>query len=322
MTRSPVLLLRERYQWLKYTDTKYLFIRMYPIDVMKKNIITSHLYYIYFYLALPLLMLCGPPLLPGNVLFAQATMGAREIAIGQATTALVNSSWALFSNPSQISSASRSLGFYGIRYYGLPEVTDMAAQLSYPTRVGVFAVGAHRFGDDLYSENRFRLGYKHEYGGFHYGAAISYMHVIQGGGYGSLHALGIDAGLSMQLAGRLWLGARASNLNQPSFGSYSVGISEELPRELAIGFSYNLSDAALLAADLVKDVRFPFSFRSGVEVRIFDRLQGRAGITTDPVTYAMGFGWNAERWGVNVSVQQHEDRVLGTSPGVDLRLSW
>ena len=249
-------------------------------------------------------------------------MGAREIALGQAVTALEKSSWSLFSNPSQMNHGSRSLNFYGLRYYGLPEVTDMAALLSYPTGSGVLGIGVHRFGDELYSENRFRLGYKNEYAGFHYGVAVTYLHVIQGGGYGSLNAVGVDAGLSLQLARRLRLGARAVNLNHPSYGSYSVGITEELPRELAVGFSYSLTEAALFAADLVKDVRFPFSFRSGVEVRVFDRLQARAGITTEPVTYAAGFGWNAERWGANVSVQQHEDPALGTSPGFDLRLSW
>lgn len=251
---------------------------------------------------------------------SQAVVGARELAMGQAVTAL-DSRWSVFGNPALMDREKRSVSFFGVRYYGLSEITDMAASLTYPTPAGTFGGGVYRYGDELFSENRLRLGYKNAFQGFHYGLALNYNHIVQGGGYGSLTALGIDAGLAARIAEGFTVGAKATNINQPSYGSYN-NISEEPPRELSIGFSYRLSGLALFSSEVVKDVRFPLSYRGGVEVKLFDRLKGRAGITTGPVTYAAGFGYSAERWGVNVAVQQHENPVLGLSPGFDLFISW
>jgi hypothetical protein len=252
---------------------------------------------------------------------AQVTLGARSIALGQATTALPNSQWSVFQNPAMISGQQPSVSFFGIRYYGLAELTDIAAVVSYPTKAGVIGGGAHRYGDDLYNESRLRLVYKNSYQDFHYGAAVNYNHVAQGGGYGSVGALGIDAGIAARISRGLWIGAKATNINQPQYGQIN-DIEENLPRNLSIGFSYRLTRGALLTTDVVKDVNFPISYRGGIEVEVIDNLQARAGITTAPQTFSGGFGYNTPLWGVNLVVQKHETRALGYSPGLDFNISW
>lgn len=251
----------------------------------------------------------------------QTTLGARPLALGQATTALPGNPWAVFENPAMLSDEQRSVSFFAIRYYGLPELTDVAAAVVYPTKIGVLAAGAHHFGN-VFSKTRIRVGYKNSWNRFHYGVSINYNHIKQGGGYGSLGAVGINIGLAAVITDGLWIAAKATNINHPKYGTTVNDIDEDLPRNLSIGFAYYFSNVALFTADVVKDVNFPVSFRSGVEIKIIDHLKARAGITTKPVTFAGGFGYISEHWGVNLVVQRHENPVLGFSPGVDFYIRW
>ncbi len=254
-------------------------------------------------------------------LYCQTTLGARPLAMGQATTALPDNQWAIFENPAMISDEYKSVSFFAIRYYGLKELTDVAAAVAYPTKIGVLAAGAHHYGK-IFSKTRIRVAYKNSWQDFHYGISVNYNHIKQGGGYGSLGAFGINIGLAAEITDDLWIAAKATNINRPKYGTTLNNINEDLPRNLSIGFSYRLSGVALFTADVVKDVNFPVSFRSGVEVKIIDHLKARAGISTEPITFAGGFGYVAESWGVNLAVQRHENPVLGFSPGLDFYIRW
>ncbi len=246
--------------------------------------------------------------------YAQFSIGARAISLGQAATSLADDEWSLFSNPAFLNSESISAGFYGLRNYGFAEITDMAAYGSIPTSFGTGALGIHRYGDNLYNETRVRLGYKNEWQQLHFGVVVNYNHISFGGPYGSGGAFGIDLGIATQVLDQLWIAAKTTNLNQPAY-SFSSG-NEDLARELSIGFNYTLEETALFVMDVVKDVRFPVSYRGGLEVSIIDELKGRVGVTTEPLTYSFGLGYGKDFWDINLAVQQHH--LLGLSPGFDL----
>ncbi|SMO65460.1 hypothetical protein [Fodinibius sediminis] len=250
---------------------------------------------------------------------SQAVLGAREMAMGQATTALPNSSWSIFSNPAMMPGNQSSVSFFGVRYYGLSEITDIAAAAIYATSVGVIGAGVHRYGYNLFNESRLRLGYKNAAAGFHYGLVMNYSHVAQGGEYGSAGALGVDLGVAAPILPELWIAAKAVNINQPVYGSRN---GEELPRNLSLGFSYYLTDIALFSGEVFKDVRFPIAYRGGIEVQIVGGLTGRAGMTTSPQTFTAGFGYAGSLWRTSVAVQRHENSILGYSPAVDFSINW
>lgn len=252
---------------------------------------------------------------------AQATLGAREVALGQATTALSGSSWAVFSNPAMLDRHMFTLSFFGLRYYGLPELTDLGVAFTAPSSFGTFGLGAHRYGDDLYNESRLRLVYSNSFDRFYYGLAGTYHHVVMGGGYGSVGAIGLDVGLAAMLSKSLWVGATATNINQPRYGETDLQ-TEELVRSLSVGISYRIEEVVLITADVFKDVRFPISSRVGVELILVQHFSGRAGITIEPVTFSGGFGYEGDFLGINVVVQKHENPVLGLSPGLDFTISW
>jgi hypothetical protein len=246
----------------------------------------------------------------------QLIMGAKSLGMGQTSVALPQNNWAIFANPATINTDNTSIGFYGLRNYGFSELTDMAAAATIPTKFGVAGFGFHRYGDNLFNEMRVRIAYKHEWRMLHFAVTGNYNHISFGSGYGSGGALGVDVGLAAELTEDLWIGARSSNVNKPEYQD----IDEELPRDIIIGFSYSLNELALFAFDVAKDVRFPVSYRGGIEVDIFQGLLGRIGVTTEPLSFSGGFGFSQEMWGVNLAVQKHE--LLGFSPGVDFMIKF
>jgi len=245
---------------------------------------------------------------------AQLILGARGTSMGQAVTALPSETWNVFANPALLPESGRSVSFYGIRYYNLAELTDVALAGHYTHSIGSFGIGMHTFGDDLYRESRFRVGYSRGFQGFRAGIVVNYAHISIDGVYGSAGTLVFDAGVAYELVNGLWFGSRATNLSRSRIGR----AKEELPRELALGLSYQLNDRGMLSTDLVKDSRFPLSYRGGLEVRIIDQLYMRGGITTEPLTYSAGLGYKQPSWKVNIVAQQHY--VMGWNPGFDFHI--
>jgi hypothetical protein len=247
---------------------------------------------------------------------AQNSIGARSISMGQTGVALPGNSWSAFANVALMPEDKNEASFYGFRYVGISEITDMAFSVNYSTNWGVLGGGVHRYGFNLFNENRFLAAYKNSLGKFHYGGSVSYTHVNQGGQYGSAGAVGFDLGLAAEITRELWFGARATNINQPSYGA----TDEDLPRELAAGLSYSVTESALVTTEIVKDVMFPVSFRTGVEFEVLNSLFARAGFTTNPETYSFGFGYLADQWNINFGLQQHNP--LGLSPALDLGIQF
>jgi len=247
--------------------------------------------------------------------YTQQSMGARSIAMGQTGVSFPESRWAIFSNIALLPTDERQVSFYGFRYAGISELTDAAAAASLPLMGGTAGAGVHRYGFHLFSETRLRAGYSYRWKNVSAGLAFNYSHVQQGGGCGSAGALGVDIGLSGTVSEALWFGARATNVNQPAY----AGTAEELPRELAAGLSYKPAAGVMISAETVKDVRFPISLRFGVDAALIDELNIRGGFTTNPETYAGGFGYRTDRWQINIALQQHV--LLGLSPAVDLGVS-
>lgn len=250
-----------------------------------------------------------------DVAASQYVIGARAVASGQTGVAVQGDPWAIFSNFSLSKTDEREISFYGFQYTGISEITDAAAALSMPVGKGAVGAGIHRYGFSLFNKTRIRTGYKHSWDLFHAGVVINYTHIQQGGGYGSAGALSADIGLSAIIHRQLWLGTRATNINRPAY----AGSDERLPSELAAGISYQPLSEFLVSAEIVKDVRFPISFRGGADVELVAGLNARAGATTNPETYSVGFGYQTDRWQINFAVQQHIP--LGLSPALDFGIS-
>jgi hypothetical protein len=247
---------------------------------------------------------------------AQLFYGARSSALNHAVTALDNHSWALFANPASVIESQSQASFYFVRYYGLSELADVAAMLSYPTKWGVLSGGVHTYGFDLYRETNLQISWMYRYEKLKSAIRIHYDHIAFPAPYGSDGAIGFDIGLLFPISDKLDIGALATNLNRPS-----VGIdAQERPRLMSLGLAYKPLDKGLILLDLLKDVRYPIATRVGVEFPLVEALVLRAGVGNQPVNTTFGAGISVKRWQVNVTAERHQE--LGWSPGIDVVFSW
>ncbi|MGM0589720.1 MAG: hypothetical protein ACQETE_14955 [Bacteroidota bacterium] len=244
---------------------------------------------------------------------AQLVMGARSLGMAQSAAALNNNAWAVFANPASIEETHTRGSFYGVRYYGFSEITDMAASISHPIseKWGVVSMGFHRYGFDLFQEQHIRLGYAHRWKKLRAGVGLNYAHMrIEN--YGSAGTVGLDLGLMGEITENLTVGSHITNINRAKLGE----AEEELPRILTIGVTYEPGSSVLVTVDAVKDVRYPIAFRGGTEIQLIEQLYIRGGVSTEPVTFSLGLGYIAQRWSINIAAQRHQ--LLGISPGLDL----
>lgn len=246
----------------------------------------------------------------------QLTMGSRDVALGQAVTALPEDRWGAFHNPAQMSERNH-VSFFGIRYFGLAELTDMAVSSTYNSEWGRLGVGMFTYGDERLRESQFRLAYAREVFNIRIGGSVNLHHMNITGRFGSAMAPTFDFGVGVDLFEDVVLGARASNLTRSTIGADD----SELPADLALGLSYQFIDRATLVTELYKDVDFDPSFRAGLEVEVIDILYLRGGFTHDvPETFTFGVGIEQEVWSADVAVEQHQQ--LGLSPGIDFSILW
>ncbi len=247
---------------------------------------------------------------------AQSTLGAAPLAMGQSGVALADSEWSVFNNIALMPTDHNHISFYGYQFAGIAEITDMALAGTFQTGLGTLGIGLHRYGFNLFHENRFLAGYKYSEGNVHFGVSASYTHLYQGEGYGSAGAPGFHLGIAAEPVQNVVVGIRTTHINQPSYGN----TDEELPREVAGGISYSLANESVITAELVKDVRFPVSFRSGVQFRLIPSFFARAGLTTEPSSWSGGFGYQPKPWTINIAIQQHNP--LGLSAAFDFSLTF
>jgi hypothetical protein len=247
---------------------------------------------------------------------AQSTLGAASLAMGQSGVALSGSEWSVFNNIALMPTDHNHISFYGYQFAGISEITDMALAGTFQTGFGTLGIGIHRYGFNLFNENRFLAGYKYSEGNVHFGASASYTHIFQGEGYGSAGAIGLHLGIAAEPIQNFTIGIRATHINQPSYAN----TDEELPREVAGGISYLFANESAITTELVKDTRYPVSFRTGLQIRLIPSFYMRTGLTTEPSTWSAGFGYRPEPWSINIAIQQHNP--LGLSPALDFSLTF
>ena len=249
--------------------------------------------------------------------------GARVMALGGAATALTEDVWGASNPAAWATLPGRAFSFFAGQAFGLSALRLGAFHYAEPTRYGAFAGGARTFGFEDFRETHFNAGFAR---GFRLGTSrrlflgtnARYVHVVQGGGYGSAGTVGLSLGALVSVLPAVTFGAHATNLNAPSL-STEMG-AEELPHTLALGLSYTPDERLLVLLDAFKDIDRPLSVRAGVQVLPVEALALRAGITTQPTRFTAGLGLRTGRLRAGLAAEQHQ--ALGWSPAASLGLQW
>lgn len=220
--------------------------------------------------------------------FERMNHGSRAAAMGNSLVALAANEWSAFVNPAGLQTIrERTISlFYVPQPFEIKELSHGAVSYVEPTSFGAFAVSGSTLGFELYRETRIGISYSDEFvKAVKAGVNLNYYSVsIQN--YGSAGTIGIDVGLLVEISDEVRWGFAAFNLNAPKIGA----AKEKLPQMFSTGVTFAPVSEAIIAASLVKDVRFPVELHMGVEYSLLEMIALRAGTTSDPNTLNAGIG--------------------------------
>jgi len=247
--------------------------------------------------------------------FDRLALPAQVWGRGLAACAVSGAESALF-NPSALASVSRGrvTVFYSPSPFGLPELSNGGIAIALPVSLGTLQAAATRTGSTLYSEQCALLSFACALDdAFSIGTTVSY-NAVSVERYGSAHAFGLDIGVAATPLPFLTLAASMLNANRPTIGAER----DELPRVFLLGFACRLSDRAVIAADLAKDIRYPESVRVGIEVAPVEYVALCTGISTAPARFHAGAGLRLAGVGFDYSITTHQE--LGPTHALGLSL--
>ncbi|HMQ80411.1 MAG TPA: hypothetical protein PKE39_07255 [Ignavibacteria bacterium] len=240
--------------------------------------------------------------------FELIDIGAKPISLGGAFTSLANNSNAVYYNPAGISQIPfREVSvFYSPAPFGLKELANGSVNYVEPTKFGAFGLSAKTYGFELYKEITVTATYSNNYKKkIFYGANINYYNLkIQN--YGSASTFGIDIGGLAYLTDFLRWGFAAFNLNRPKIGTQD----DKLPQVYRTGVSIQPRKELNFVLDVEKDTRYTASVKAGVEYSLYDMIDLRAGIGTEPTKFSGGVGLYYSIFEIDYGFYNHQDLGL------------
>lgn len=235
-------------------------------------------------------------------------MGARAAGMGYASSGLTDE-WSLFNNPGSLGSLDQvSTAFAYETKARLRNANRMAVVLNAPLSWGVMALGAFRFGDDLYNEQVISTGAANKFGIASLGAKVNYIQYCAEG-FGVSYGFSIDFGGLAQLTEQLSIGAYITNLTQAKIHSYTT--SEELPTRLTAGVTFKPSSYILLSTELDKDIDYDPVWRTGFEYFYKKKFSMRTGFNIHPQAVYMGLGGKRKKLQFDYAV--HFSELIGAA---------
>ncbi len=248
-------------------------------------------------------------LFAGQVSFAQYHFqSARSAGIGQASVAFydVNS---LLANQAGLAKVEKlSVVAAAERRFSLAELSSFSAGVVVPAGLGSFGLVVNTFGFDGFSQQKAGLAYARRLGeNFRAGVQFDYFgtRIPE---YGSRGTLTFEAGVQADLSKEITAGV---HIFSPAQVQLFEG--ENLPTILRMGFYWQASEKAALAAEVEKDIDFKGSVRGGFEYQLAAPVLLRGGFSTNPSTFHLGLGLNLNtKFKIDTASGYHQ--MLGFSP--------
>lgn len=240
--------------------------------------------------------------------FELLDVGAKPIALGGAFTSLANNSNAVYYNPAGLSQMPfREVSiFYSPAPFGLKELANGSVNFVEPTKFGAFGLSAKTYGFELYKEITVTASYSNNYKKkIYYGANVNFYNLkIQN--YGSASTFGVDIGGLAYLTDFLRWGFAAFNLNRPKIGTQD----DKLPQVYRTGISVQPRNELNFMLDVEKDTRYTTSVKAGIEYSLYDMIDLRAGIGTEPTKFSAGVGLYYSIFEIDYGFYNHQDLGL------------
>lgn len=250
--------------------------------------------------------------------FEFSNIGARAIGLNGAFTSLSDNSLAVFYNPAGLGQIiyREVSAYYGPSQFGISEISTAALTYTEALDFGTFGIGLKTYGFDLYRESEMKISYGNSFGKkIFLGININYYNLkIQN--YNSAFAFGADIGGLAYLTEFIKWGFFAGNITGSKIGESS----QKIPQIYRTGFTVQPETDLNLILEFEKDVKFPLSFRGGLEYFVNDFVDLRAGIGTQPDTFSGGISINYNIMQLDYSIINHTD--LGISNQISVTLNF
>jgi len=231
--------------------------------------------------------------------------GARSSALGGSIVSIPDDAWAGAWNPALLAwlPTGGSIVWTPSRY-GLRELESSGIVWAQHVAGAGAMFAISNFGSSLYRETTPALSFGMEVdGGVALGVRAALL-CISIERYGSTSLPQVDVGMAIALHEGVSFGALVSNISHTSI---SATVRDRLPLVVSTGISWNLDSLALFTVEVEKDVRWPFTVRTGVEYKPVDVLVFRIGATVEPFTSSFGIGIRHAGFVVDVSYRHHPD---------------
>jgi hypothetical protein len=207
-----------------------------------------------------------------------------------------------FNNPAALSGLSGSRLFFNFdNRFSISELNTLAASFNGEIWNGNFALGAGRFGGDLFNIQRLTGSFSNQFGLASLGIRSNYdQFIIQD--FGRKGILNFDFGGFAQINPQLSFAAFALNITQAGFRGFS---DETLPMVLVAGIAYKPDKHVFLSAELEKDLDFDVNPRFGIEYILRDIMALRTGYQFLTASPHFGIGLRVQNWQFDFAAHHH-----------------
>jgi len=259
---------------------------------------------------LPLVFLCCSV----SLVFGQkdnVCIGGRSAAIGNASVTLTDF-WSVHNNQAAMAYYKKiAAGVYYENRFLMKETGLKCLSVVIPVKkAGVFGFNVSNYGFSLYNESKFGLAYAMAFSkSISAGIQLDYIHTHIGDNYGNKGLLTFEAGLRAKIIKDLVLAVHVFN---PANLRLRPNDKERIPLIYKIGLSYTFTEKALIAVEVEKDMNFKPVFKVGAEYKVAKPVYLRIGISTNPMLYSFGAGFEFYKFKLDISASRHPQ--LGFSP--------
>ncbi len=234
--------------------------------------------------------------LQGHGQSVSTLLGARSAGMGYASVVLQDES-SLFNNIGAIAEVDKTSSFFAFEARpALPGSNRTGAGILAPCRAGVFAIGLFRFGDDLYHEQMVRCAYGNKLGIASLGGSLQYVQ-YSAGTFGRKGAFTVDFGGRAQITPQVSVGAYIVNVSQSRLSE-----QETLPVKLVAGIGFRPDERFLVITEVVKDLSYAATWKTGVEYVIHKKVFVRSGFNLNPNAAFFGLGAKTTRLKADYSI--------------------
>jgi hypothetical protein len=257
-----------------------------------------------------------------SLTFQYSHSGNDNYPIGSRSAGVANASlsytdvWSLWQNQAGIANLKQiTLGTFYEDKFLIPDLALEAFGIVIPSKnLGVFGFSYTGFGNAIYNEKKAGMAYAKSYAEIlSFAIQLDYLNTYIGNGYGSHNAFAAEAGFQAKILPELVLAAHIYNPSRTKLSSYD---NETIPTILRVGLAYTFSDRVICSIETEKDVTQEANFKAGLEYHAAKQFYLRAGISTNPLSDAFGFGLDIKELRLDFSETIYQQ--FGNSPTISL----